>query len=148
MKSMNLKEMDSESVSITGFYVGAIGTGLSLAGVLLSVYSLAAGEKAIWLGISGWVAAIVCAWALVKLCTHLIKINTEIRNNLIDATNKNTLLSEKNEQLKATNEKILEIDAYVISKTVRKPSPRKEKDNTPQPRPADVLEDDTIEGDA
>lgn len=145
---MKFNEMDPESVSVAGFYIGITGTALSFIGVLLSVFSFSSAEKAVWLGISGWVAAILCAVTLTKLCIHLMEINTRIRNNLIDATNKGTLLSEKNEHLKRTNEKIIEIDAYVISKAVRKPSPRRESASSAQARPAADDENDILEGEA
>lgn len=148
IKTMKLKEMDSESVSISGFYIGIIGTVLSFIGVLLSVFSFSSAEKAVWLGTSGWIAAILCAIALTKLCLHLMEINTEIRNNLIEATNRGTLLSEKNDHLQRTNDKIVEIDAYVISKAVRKPSPRKEQANTAQARPAADEEIENLDGEA
>lgn len=146
MKTMKLKEMDPESVSIAGFYIGIMGTALSFIGVLMAVFSFSSAEKAVWLGISGWIAAILCSVALTKLCTHLMEINTKIRTNLIEATNKSTLLAEKNDHLQRTNDKIVEIDAYVISKAVRKPSPRKEQTNTAQSRPAVAEENENLEG--
>lgn len=146
--TMKFKEMDQESVSVAGFYIGIAGAALSFIGILLSVFSFSSAEKAVWLGISGWVAAILCAVALTKLCIHLMEINTKIRNSLIEATHRGTLLSEQNEHLQRTNDKIVEIDAYVISKAVRKPSPRRESTNSGQARPAAEEENDNLEGEA
>lgn len=127
---MKLNGMDSESSATASFYFGLIGAGLSLIGVILSVYSLVTGEKAFWLGLSGWLAATLVAIALTKLCINLININAALNKELNNQTYKSTLLSEKNDQLSQTNQKLIEIDAYVISKTVRKPVPRKERSET------------------
>ncbi|WP_085647971.1 MULTISPECIES: hypothetical protein [unclassified Pseudomonas] len=95
-----------------GNYIGFIGVILSLMGVVLSVYSLSSGEKAIWLGVSGWVAAVLIG---ILLIIPILKLLSE----LSAVHDKNYELLVKSNDLQNANNKMMEIDAYVISKTVR-----------------------------
>lgn len=95
-----------------GIYLGIAGVALSLIGVMLSIYSLAAGEKAIWLGISGWSAALLVG---IFLCIPLWKLMTQL-------TVAHTLITElaiKVRDLESANTKITDINAFIISKTIR-----------------------------
>lgn len=147
---MKLEGMDPESSATASFYFGILGAALSLIGVLLSVYSFADAEKSLWLGISGWLAAGISAWALTKLCLNLININTRLNQRLQDATNQSTLLAEQNDELRTTNSKLIDIDAYIVSKAVRKPVARKESKSAeahptvaqPAPQAEEDLEDE------
>ena len=104
-------------MNVTGYYLGVTGLLTSLVGVSLTVYSMNSSEVSIFLGVSGWLAAIICSLSLSRLCLHLIRINTTINERLIT-------LSSRNEELKYANDKLLEIDAYVISKALHEAAPR------------------------
>lgn len=92
---MKEEDLDPQSSAAAGFYSGLIGAGLSLIGVLLSVYSLVAGEKSFWLGLSGWLAAMLLAVTLTNLCVKLIKINAKLSSQLTVVKSKSVLLEEK-----------------------------------------------------
>ncbi|WEL58022.1 hypothetical protein PZ739_12965 [Pseudomonas kermanshahensis] len=106
--------------STTGFYLGVIGAALSLIGVLLSVYTLSSGEKSIWLGISGWIAALLLGTFLSIPLFRLI-------NRLTEAHAANADLLIKITDLENANAKIIEIDAYIISKTVKQQATKRER---------------------
>ena len=120
-----IKPFSSESSA--GIYLGIAGVALSVIGVLLSVYTLAAGEKAIWLGISGWSAALLVGVFLTiplwKLMTDLTKAHSAYSELLIRVND-----------LENANAKIIEIDAYVISKAVRQQVTKRERKPT-EPHP-------------
>lgn len=103
-----------------GIYLGIAGVALSIIGVMLSVYSLAAGEKTIWLGISGWTAALLVG---IFLCIPLWKLMTQ----LAIAHSINTELAIKVRDLEIANSKIVEIDAFIISKTVRQQATKRSR---------------------
>ena len=106
--------------SNTGFYLSAIGVALSLIGVLLSVYTLSNGEKSIWLGISGWLAALLLGVFLSIPLFRLI-------NRLTEAHAANADLLIKIADLENANAKMIEIDAYIISKAVRQQATKRER---------------------
>ncbi len=124
---MKLNQMDDLSAGAAGFYFGLIGAGLSLIGILLSAYSLVDGEKSVWLGLSGWMAAILLAVTLTKLVMNLVKINAELSDSLSYSQKQEALLSEKNDRLTETNAKLIDIDAYIASTAMKKAIPRREK---------------------
>lgn len=124
---MKLNQMDDLSAGAAGVYFGVIGAGLSLIGVLLSAYSLVDGEKSLWLGLSGWMAAILLAITLTKLVMNLIRINAELSDSLSESKRQGSLLSEKNDRLTETNAKLIDIDAYITSTAMKKAAPRREK---------------------
>lgn len=139
---MKEEDLDPQSSAAAGFYSGLIGAGLSLIGVLLSVYSLVAGEKSFWLGLSGWLAAILLAVTLTNLCVKLIKINAKLSSQLTVVKSKSVLLEEKNDRLSETNAKLVEIDAYITSQALRKPVPRRERgDSAPAQIPSQANND-------
>lgn len=121
---MSHKKHHGESINVTGFYLGIAGIATSLIGISLSVYSLVSAEKAIWLGISGWISTIICSSFLMKLCMRLININAELSSRMEEALRESIQLSGKNERLRSTNEKLIDIDSYIISKALNKASPR------------------------
>lgn len=121
-----LKELDSASATLGGFYAGIIGALIGLIGVILTVYSLLSGEKSIWLGISGWLAACLTGYFLTKLSLDLLERHTKLNTEIVKLTNSNCELKAQLSELRASNEKITEISAYVISKTVRKPAAKRE----------------------
>lgn len=128
-------DMDPESHSTASFYLGITGAALSLIGVLLSVYSLTSAEKSVWLGISGWLAAVILSWTLTRLCLNLIRINAALNHRLQDTTSQCTLFAEQNSNLKLTNNSLIDINAYIVSKAVRRPAARKEsKGSANQPK--------------
>lgn len=106
--------------SSAGVYWGIAGVALSVIGVLLSVYTLSAGEKAIWLGISGWSAALLVG---IFLTIPLWKLMTELAKS--HSTCSELLIRVKD--LENANAKIIEIDAYVISNTVRQQATKRER---------------------
>lgn len=108
-----------------GIYLGIAGVALSFIGVMLSIYSLSAGEKSIWLGISGWTAALMVG---IFLCIPLWKLMTQltVAHTLI------TDLAIKVRDLEITNTKIVEIDAFIISKTVRQQATKRSR-KVPEP---------------
>jgi len=93
---------------------------LSVIGVLLSIYTLAAGEKAIWLGISGWSAALLVG---IFLTIPLWKLMTELARS--HSAYSELLIRVKD--LENANAKMIEIDAYVISKAVRQQVIKRER---------------------
>jgi hypothetical protein len=113
-----IKPFSSESNA--GIYLGIAGVSLSIIGVLLSVYTLSAGEKAIWLGISGWSAALLVGIFLTiplwKLMSELTKAHQAYAELLIRVND-----------LENANAKIIEINAYIISKTVRQQATKRER---------------------
>jgi hypothetical protein len=106
--------------STTGFYLSAIGVALSIIGVLLSIYTLTSGEKSIWLGISGWLAALLLGIFLSIPLFRLI-------NRLTEAHAANADLLIKIIDLENANAKIIEIDAYIISKAVKQQATKRER---------------------
>ncbi len=107
-----------------GLYIGLVGVFLSFVGVILSIYALVAGEKAIWLGLSGWLSALLIGVFLsIPLSKSLREISRQHSENI-------ALINQLIE-LKTANSKIIEIDAYVISKAVRQPVKRERKQAEP-----------------
>lgn len=117
-----------------GVYLGIAGVSLSIIGVFLSVYSIAAGEKAIWLGISGWTAALLVG---IFLSIPLWKLMTQ----LTVAHTLNTDLAIRVRDLEIANAKIVEIDAFIISKTVKQQATRRTR-TVPQQDLTELTEND------
>lgn len=117
MQKLN-KPFSSEAA--TGTYLGIAGVVLSLIGVLLSIYALTSGEKSIWLGISGWLAALLVG---VFLSIPLFKLITK----LTEAHTINTELLIKVNELELANSRIIEIDAFILSKSVKRQATKRER---------------------
>jgi len=129
-----LKPFSTETNS--GVYLGIAGVFLSFIGVMLSVYTLSAGEKSIWLGISGWTAALLVG---IFLCIPLWKLMTELASAHVI----NTELSIRIRDLENANLKIVEIDAFIISKTVRQQATKRTR-KVPDQGPNDLLENEGL----
>ncbi|MGA3827270.1 hypothetical protein [Pseudomonas chlororaphis] len=117
MQKLN-KPFSSEATA--GTYLGIAGVVLSLIGVLLSIYALSSGEKSIWLGISGWLAALLVG---VFLSIPLFKLI----NKLTEAHTTNAELLLKVNELELANSRIIEIDAFILSKSVKRQATRRER---------------------
>jgi len=107
----------SDSISLAGFYYGVLGTFLGAAGITLSVYYSNAGEKSLWLSLSGWIAAILIGVFLTRLCLKLISINVQLNRSSADHAQKSIELANRVGELEYANDRLTEIGSYVIAAT-------------------------------
>lgn len=116
------RKLDTDTVSLSGFYFGVIGVFLSAAGIALSVYALSSGEKSLWLGLSGWIAAILIGIFLTRLCLRLISISTFAQGEAKESTQKAIELAARVGELEYANDRLTEIGSFVISATAKGPA--------------------------
>lgn len=140
------KKLDADSVSLSGFYFGIIGVFLSAAGIALSVYALSSGEKSLWLGLSGWIAAILIGIFLTRLCLKLISINSLAQNEAKESIQKAIELAARVGELEYANDRLTEIGSFVITTTAKGPAKtRKSAQTTPRRKSAVESQNHNIE---
>lgn len=116
------KKLDADSISLSGFYFGIAGVFLSAVGIALSVYALSPGEKSLWLGLSGWISAILIGLFLSRLCLKLIHLNSIAQNEAKESTQRAIELSARVGELEYANDRLTEIGSFVISATAKGPA--------------------------
>ncbi|WP_422402613.1 hypothetical protein [Pseudomonas sp. GZD-209] len=140
------KKSDVDSISISGFYYGILGVFLSAAGIALSVYALSSGEKSLWLGLSGWIAAILIGIFLTRLCLKLIAINSNIQAEAKESIQKSIELAARIGELEYANERLTEIGSFVISATAKGPAkPRRSTPMAPRRKSNSERQNQSIE---
>lgn len=108
-----LESIDTDSATIVSLWFGAGGFFVGLIGIGLTIYTLYASQPSIvWLTLSGWIAAILTAFALGYIGNKLLKLVANQSRRLQNIT-------EELQRLRDENTRLIEIDAYIVAKSLR-----------------------------
>jgi phosphate/sulfate permease len=108
-----LERLDTDGATFVSLWFGAGGFFVGVIGIGLTIYTLNAKEPSIlWLTLSGWIAALLTAFALGYIGYRLIKLVGNQSRRLQNVT-------KEMQRLRDENTRLIEIDAYIVAKGMR-----------------------------
>ncbi|MBB5191194.1 hypothetical protein HNQ50_001917 [Silvimonas terrae] len=124
MEDLNaLKRLDVDGATYKGYIVGIIGIIFGVFSLIIGIYPLFnKDENYRYLVLSGWGAAIIISAVLFFIICKLVNVINEQFLQL-------QKIAEEREQIKAANQRLIEIDAYVIGNATRRTAERRRKSN-------------------
>lgn len=138
-----LERLDTDSATITSLWFGVGGFFVGVIGIGLTIYTLYAKEPSIfWLTLSGWIAAVLTAFSLGYIGNKLVKLAGNQSRRLQTFTG-------KLEQLQVENTRLIEINAFIVTKGLRSTTPRAKAQGKNSPSTENhgtVKTGDSIEG--
>lgn len=138
-----LESLDTDSATIISLWFGAGGFFVGLIGIGLTIYTLYAPQPRIfWLTLSGWVAALLTAIALGYIGHKLLKLVGNQSRRIQNIT-------EELQRLRDENTRLIEIDAYIVAKSLRSSGQRavaQKKETPPAKEPKSTNTDNSAKG--
>jgi hypothetical protein len=104
-----MQKVDTDTATIVSLWAGVGGFVVGLAGIALTLYSFYKDKPSeIVLTGSGWMAALLCAIVFGYIGRQFVRLAADLSNRVAE------LQVKLAEQL-STNQRLIEIDAYVIN---------------------------------
>lgn len=119
-----MQKVDTDTATVVGLWAGVGGVAIGFAGIGLTLYSFYKDKPSeIVLTGSGWAAALLCAVAFAYIGKQFVHLAAELSNRSAE------LQAKLAEQI-LINQRLIEIDAYVITTRGRtRAAPRTPKED-------------------
>lgn len=119
-----MQKVDTDTATVVGLWAGVGGVIIGFAGIGLTLYSFYKDKPSeVILTGSGWVAALLCAVVFGYIGKQFVRLAADLSNRVAD-------LQAKLAEQTLTNQRLIEIDAYVITSRGRtKAAPRIPKED-------------------
>lgn len=109
----NLESLDTDSATIFGLWFGIGGFIVGVLGIGISIYIYSSNNPNVWaLVLSGWASGLLVALGMLFLGAKHVKLLAKQSKVLQD-------YREEITTLRMENTRLIEIDAFVISKAIR-----------------------------
>lgn len=105
--------LDTNTATIGGFWIGLISLLVGIFSTAIAIYTIRSDQpNLIYIALSGWAACIIITVSMAILGMKVVKYAGDLDDRLLDAI-------EELASVKKDNQKLLEIDAYIVSKAVK-----------------------------
>lgn len=110
---MKPKLLDTNTATIGGFWFGVAGFMVGVISTAIAVYTIrSADPNFIYISLSGWIACVIVTITVAILGLRIVRYALDLDEKLMEKVEE--LANSKND-----NQKLLEINSYIVSKAVK-----------------------------